>query len=234
MMIRIIRSNYNSEETVLLADAYKWHLSTLFTGGMAQVNSTVVPVDGRMTFLCNPGDRFIHRLAKAESRILYEGWALQQPLVNGKLAIPSRAQTAQWHYMALGKITPRQIVRSFVACRALGLEDYSDEDCKKYGLHELVKSSSERSIKEVLDDNELAAQLDDVDDEDEAWLHEEATPHRPAGPCDNAAAATAAAAAAADDSPTSAANAAVTSEPDDDEVSLPACPFPARPALIIL
>ena len=196
MMIRLIRSNYDALETVLIADDYKWHKSELFIGGMAQINCTVVPVDGRMTFLCNPGDRFIHKLIKADSRISYEGWVLKQPLINGKLATPSRSQSAQRHYEAIKKLTPPQIERSIVSCRVLSPEDYSPDDCKRYGLHELKHEQAVRSIKEVLDDDELAAQLDYLSD-DEAWLHEETTPHQPEGSAPASASSAPAAAASA-------------------------------------
>ena len=111
-----------------------------------------------MTFLCNPGDRFIHKLIKADSRISYEGWVLKQPLINGKLATPSRSQSAQWHYGAIKKLNPGRLCThsSLVECSSGGLLSgaASGTACR------LKHEQAVRSIKEVLDDDELAAQLD--------------------------------------------------------------------------
>ena len=74
-MIRAVRTNFKREPSILVADDYKWHKADLFKQGLLNENSKLVLVDGNMTSLCNPGDRFIHRICKADARLSYEGWA---------------------------------------------------------------------------------------------------------------------------------------------------------------
>ena len=181
-MIRAVRVNFKREPSILVVDDYKWHKADLFTQGFEQVNCTKVMVDGNMTGLCNPGDRFIHRILKMESRLSYESWALQQPA--GQLAVPTppRSLSAKWHHDALRSITPAMVVRSFVACRVTRVEDYSAEDQQLYCLRDLERTSLLRSLKDIIvDDHEFVAQLE-LESDDEAWLHEESTPHQPAEP----------------------------------------------------
>ena len=127
-----VRSNFQRQRSIFVADDYKWHKAEMFEQGLRNENCTLVLVDGLMTSLCNPGDRFIHKIAKAEARLLYEAWALQQPEVNGNLPCPSRSLTANWFHQAWGKITPCMVARSFVACRVLRVEDYSEEEQRRY------------------------------------------------------------------------------------------------------
>ena len=152
---------------------------------MQAENCKLVHVDGGMTPLCNPGDRFIHKLLQADSRLSYETWALQQPLVKGHVPSPPRSLSAKWFHDAMSKLTAASIVRSFVACRVLRIEDYTVEQQKAYRLKELESASLQRSVKDMLIDNpefaEFAAQLEDMSD-DEEWLQDENITHQPASP----------------------------------------------------
>ena len=65
------------------------------------------------------------------------------------------------------KITPRMVARSFVACKAMEVDDYSSVERRDFGLRELEHSSLVREFKDVIEDAELAAQLEDWSDDEE-------------------------------------------------------------------
>ena len=183
-MIRAVRTNFNREASLLVVDDYKWHKDERFIDGLRSENCKTLHVVGGMTPLCNPGDRFIHKLLKADATLSYETWVLQQPLENGHVPSPPRSLSAKWFHDAMGKLSAASIARSFVACRVLRVEDYTIEEQKAYRLKELEHASLMGSVKEILLDNpelsEFAAQLDDMSDDDEVWLMDPKVTHQPA------------------------------------------------------
>ena len=122
-------------------------------------------------------------MLKSFTSCKYIAFVLQKPVIDGKMPVPSLADTARWAMEATEAIPRRTIVRSFVACRVTRPEDYSEEERRTFGLDELVHMSVVRAMANLLDDEpELKAQLEDMSDtDDDEWLYDVRTPHVPVG-----------------------------------------------------
>lgn len=145
-----------------------------------------VEVDENMTKLLQVGDyhQGPHKLMKAGLRMRTDAWIVSHMGTSEKLPSPSRAQSATWAMESILAIPRRVMIRSFVATRTLRACDYSDDKRKEFNLDELEggRLAGDVRLKDVVDDPELLAQLEDTYNEEEeeaAWMRQQATPHEP-------------------------------------------------------
>ena len=131
---------------------------------------------------------------------------------------------------AMAEIPRAAIVRSFVACRVTRLEDYTQEEQHEFGLHNLQHGSLVRGLSDILfDEPELAAQLDDMTD-DEDWLQNEQTPHQSEEPEQDASSPASASASAPAPAPASAPASAPATAPCSATATAPCSAAASGPA----
>ena len=130
---------------------------------------------GRKTL--NPrGDYYAHTCIKSGARARSDSWVLANmaPSSEGKLPVPPRPMIATWAIEATLAIPKRIIVRSFVATRTLRACDYSADVRREFKLDELEggRLPGDLRLCDVIDDDELLAQVEEQydSDEEEAWL----------------------------------------------------------------
>jgi len=196
-----------SPRGAFVRDAFSVHKMEIFASELARMDCAEIEIDERMTKKLQVGDLLPHKLIKIGCRAKHDAYVLTQTRdpVTGKVKPPPRSLSAKWAMESILAIPKRTLVRCFIATKTMRPEDYPDDLRKDYDLDKLAARSlpDGTSLRDVIDDPELLAQVEDCDSEDEDWLNDRSTAHAendepPSGP--PAAAETEAAAADAADS----------------------------------
>ena len=148
-------------------DAFSVHEMPAFEQGLNDFHCAKIPIAKRMTKLCQVGDVLPHKLVKINQRSEQDAWTLCQPHdAEGRVKPPSRVLSANWAMKAMRAVPARVIVRCAIATKSMRPEDYSEQVRRGYGLDELARRQlpDGTRISDVVDDAELAAQLEDYDD----------------------------------------------------------------------